>query len=88
MSNAEKLYKKFHGRKSKEEYEIDLGDLKELTFLGYVSQLNYIAKKIHIDPKVVEYFHKFEKTAKLFTNGKILIIHSKHIKIDERGIHG
>ncbi len=86
--DSEKLYKKFHGKESEKSYYVELGNLKNLTFLGYVTEISYLSKKIHIDPKIVEYFHKFDKTAKLFTNGKILIIHSDYIKIDRDGIKG
>ena len=82
------VYKEFLGRRSNKEYLIEIGDLSELTEIGKVDRLDYLAKKSHFkDKDIVIYMHNFEKKPKLLTNGKILIIYG-NFKITSKGIEG
>jgi len=87
---AKKLYKKFHGVPARREKTVNLGELGTLTRLGSrVISIAYEAEKEHLgDTKPIIYEHEFEHHTELYTNGKILIIAGRRIKINEEGIHG
>jgi hypothetical protein len=86
MSKAAKLHKDFFGREAASEFEIDLGEFKELTQLGKVHAIEYKARK-HKDKQQQIYRHTFKCNPLLLSNGKDIIIYGK-FKITERGIEG
>lgn len=78
------LFKKFFGREPKSEFTIELGEMKNLTWLGKVNAIEYVARK-HEDKQQVTYRHTFKKKPFLLTNGKEIIIFGD-FEINERGI--
>lgn len=83
---AKNIYKKFFGRKSKKVFNITLGDMSNLTLLGVIHKIEYIAKKNQFgDKENIIYVHEFKQPVKILWNGKDIILHG-NIKVTERGI--
>lgn len=87
-NQAKKLYKKFFGRNSKNEYKINLGNLKNLTMIGIPTRIEYFASKNQYGGEDTIYYHDFENEPVILTNGNVLIIYDPKIRITERGIEG
>lgn len=88
-NKARQLYKKFFGRTSRNEFKIDLGHLKNMTFLGVPTRIEYFANKKQHGGKDTVYYHDFENEPVLLTNNQgVLIIYDPQIKITDRGIEG
>ena len=85
--DADRRYKDFIGKDADVEYDVELSPMDELTYLGKVEAIEYIARK-HRDRKVHIYRHEFEKKPILATNGYELVIIGRHIRITTRGIEG
>lgn len=86
---AENLYEDFFGKEPGEEFDIELGKMDVLTFLGPVHAIEYFAEKKHLGDKRPElYRHEFDKMPVLLTNGNDLIIFGKSVRITKRGIEG
>ena len=85
---AKKLYNDFHGRPGKNPgKEVDLGDITTLVDLGRAHAVAYEALKEHLGDTGMEiYEHEFEKPARLYWTGKVLIIAGKSLQVNERGI--
>ena len=81
----EKLYTKFHGKNPKYFEEINIEDMSEVFQLGEAIAIEYKVAK-HEDKKEYIYRHEFKKGARLFSNGKQLLVYGKKIKVTERGI--
>ena len=83
--DKEILYQKFHGKTANTEYEIDIKDFKTVIEIGNAVAIEYQVKK-QTDRTVHVYRHEFKSGAKVFSNGKELLIYGKKIKITDRGI--
>lgn len=85
--SAKKLYNKFHGCTGHKEFEVELGDMKNLVDLGRAHAVCYEALKEHLgDTEYEIYEHEFEKPCRLYWNGTCLIIAGKSLQVTERGI--
>jgi hypothetical protein len=84
---AKELYSKFHGRSGHKELTVELGDMSTLVDLGRAHSVCYEALKEHLgDTEKELYEHEFEKPARLYWNGTVLIIAGKSLQVNERGI--
>ena len=84
-AKTEKLYKKFHGKNPKYFEEINIEDMSEVFQLGDAVAIEYKVCKLD-DKKEYVYRHEFKKGARLFSNGKQLLVYGSKIKVTERGI--
>jgi len=87
--NAEKLFMGFHGKRPRKVFDVELGDLSVLTYLGDIVAIEYLAQKTNEyenDEEPEIYRHEFETSGMVLTNGKTILIHGPKIKVIDRGI--
>lgn len=82
---ARKLFKEFHGRKSDDDFTIDIEDVSEMFLIGEAVAIEYRAKK-HDDKQYYTYRHKFKKGDLVLANNTVLLITGRNLKIKAEGI--
>lgn len=89
FKKAKKLYEKFSGKKQESTFDIDLGNIDNLAFLGVPARIEYVTTKPHLgDNEPVQYYHDFEGAPVLVAKDGVLIIYDENIRITDRGIEG
>lgn len=83
--NIKRLYKKFHGRSSDEDFTLNIEDINKMFLIGEVVAIEYKAMK-HADKQEFIYRHKFKKGDLLLANNSVLLIVGENLQIKKEGI--